>query len=406
MLFWILVAALTAALAVILLYPLLRGAKAADNIRAGEAAVYRDQLRELDRDLDGGVITPEEADYARAEIGRRLIAVSADEPAETPKPARHHRFTEAFVLLVLPVLGLCLYLTTGRPDLPSQPLEARLENPGNDVAMLITKAERHLAEKPDDGKGWDVLAPIYFRTMRVNDAQLAYRNAIRLLGPSPVRLDGLAETLMAVSDGVVTEEARQVLEQSLTLEPDNPRARFYIALSMEQAGRPNEARQAFETLAKQSPADAPWLPLVNEHIAMNGGAKAGADPAAPGANLAAPGANLAAPGADLAAPGADPSAPGNPTQQDVAAAETMSAGDRQQMIRGMVESLDAKLSEDPNNFEGWMRLVRSYAVLNDKDRAAGALKRGLAAFPPPGEQGRQLLALARELGIATEEATQ
>ncbi|WP_442093342.1 c-type cytochrome biogenesis protein CcmI [Rhizobium brockwellii] len=392
MLFWILVAALTAALAVILLYPLLRGAKAAENIRAGEAAVYRDQLRELDRDLDGGLITPEEADYARAEIGRRLIAVSADEPAETPKPARHHRFTEAFVLLVLPVLGLCLYLTTGRPDLPSQPLEARLENPGNDVAVLIAKAERHLAEKPDDGKGWDVLAPIYFRTMRVNDAQLAYRNAIRLLGPSPVRLDGLAGTLMAVSDGVVTEEARQVLEQSLTLEPDNPRARFYIALSMEQAGRPNEARQAFETLAEQSPADAPWLPLVNEHIAMNGGAKAGADPAAPGANPAAP--------------GAGPAAPGNPTQQDVAAAETMKAGDRQQMIRGMVESLDAKLSEDPNNFEGWMRLVRSYAVLNDKDRAAGALKRGLAAFPPPGEQGRQLLALARELGIATEGATQ
>ncbi|MGO7209636.1 c-type cytochrome biogenesis protein CcmI [Rhizobium ruizarguesonis] len=392
MLFWILVAALTAALAVILLYPLLRGAKAADNIRAGETAVYRDQLRELDRDLDGGLITPEEADYARAEIGRRLIAVSADEPAETPKPARHHCFTEAFVLLLLPVLGLCLYLTTGRPDLPSQPLEARLENPGNDVAVLITKAERHLAEKPDDGKGWDVLAPIYFRTMRVNDAQVAYRNAIRLLGPSPVRLDGLAETLMAVSDGVVTEEARQVLEQSLMLEPDNPRARFYIALSMEQAGRPDEARQAFEALAKQSPADAPWLPLVNQHIAMNGGAPAGAGSAAPGAGSAAPGTN--------------PSAPGNPTQQDVAAAETMNAGDRQQMIRGMVESLDAKLSEDPNNFEGWMRLVRSYAVLNDKDRAAGALKRGLAAFPPPGEQGRQLLALARELGIATEGATQ
>ncbi|WP_420910164.1 c-type cytochrome biogenesis protein CcmI [Rhizobium laguerreae] len=378
MLFWILVAVMTAALAVILLYPLLRGAKAAENIRAGEAAVYRDQLRELDRDLNGGLITPEEADYARAEIGRRLIAVSADEPAETAKPPGHHRFTEAVVLLVLPVLGLCLYLTTGRPDLPSQPLEARLENPGNDVAVLITKAERHLAEKPDDGKGWDVLAPIYFRTMRVNDAQLAYRNAIRLLGPSPARLDGLAETLMAVSDGVVTEEARQVLEQSLTLEPDNPRARFYIALSMEQAGRSKEARQAFETLAKQSPADAPWLPLVNEHIAMNGGAKARVDPAAPG----------------------------NPTQQDVAAAETMSAGDRQQMIRGMVESLDAKLSEEPNNFEGWVRLVRSYAVLNDKDRAAGALKRGLAAFPPPGEQGRQLLALARELGIATEGATQ
>ncbi|ACE90364.1 cytochrome c biogenesis protein [Rhizobium etli CIAT 652] len=376
MLFWILVAVLTAAVAVILLYPLLRGAKAAENSRAGEAAVYLDQLRELDRDLAGGLITAEEADYARAEIGRRLIAVSAGEPETTPKPARHHRIAEAFVLLILPVLGVCLYLTMGRPDLPAQPLEARLENPGNDVAVLIAKAERHLAENPDDGKGWDVLAPIYFRTMRVNDAQLAYRNAIRLLGPSPIRLDGLAETLMAVSDGVVTEEARQALEQSLALEPDNPRARFYVALSMEQAGRTDEARLAFEALAQQSPADAPWLPLVNEHISKNGGAAA------------------------------QPTAPGGPTSEDVAAAEDMSAGDRQQMIRGMVESLDAKLTADPNNFEGWMRLIRSYAVLNDKDRAADALKRGLAAFPPAGEQGRQLLALARELGIATEGMTQ
>ncbi|WP_064682003.1 c-type cytochrome biogenesis protein CcmI [Rhizobium bangladeshense] len=376
MLFWILVAVLTAAVAVILLYPLLRGAKAAENSRAGEAAVYRDQLRELDRDLAGGLITPEEADYARAEIGRRLIAVAADEPETTPKPARHHRVTEAFVLLLLPVLGLCLYLTTGRPDLPAQPLEARLENPGNDVAVLIAKAERHLAENPDDGRGWDVLAPIYVRTMRVNDAEVAYRNAIRLLGPSPTRLDGLAETLMAVSDGVVTEEARQALEQSLTLEPNNPRARFYVALSMEQAGRTDEARRAFEALAQQSPADAPWLPLVNEHIAKNGGAAV------------------------------QPSAPGGPTSEDVAAAENMSSGDRQQMIRGMVESLDARLTAEPNNFDGWMRLVRSYAVLNDKDRAADALKRGLAAFPPAGEQGRQLLALARELGIATEGMTQ
>ncbi|MBX4885038.1 c-type cytochrome biogenesis protein CcmI [Rhizobium bangladeshense] len=376
MLFWILVAALTAAVAVILLYPLLRGARAAQRRRAGEAAVYRDQLRELDRDLGGGLITPEEADYARAEIGRRLIAVSAREPETIDKPIRHHRIIEVLVLLILPALGLCLYLTTGRPDLPSQPLEARLENPGNDVAVLIAKAERHLAQNPDDGKGWDVLAPIYFRTMRVADAEVAYRNAIRLLGPSPIRFDGLAETLITISEGVVTEEARQALEQSLTLEPDNPRARFYIALSLEQAGRTDEARRAFEALAQQSPADAPWLPLVNEHIAKNGGAAA------------------------------QPAAPGGPTSEDVAAAESMSAGDRQQMIRGMVESLDAKLSEDPNNFEGWMRLVRSYAVLNDKDRAADALKRGLAAFPPRGEQGRQLLALGRELGIATEGMTQ
>ncbi|UWU15157.1 c-type cytochrome biogenesis protein CcmI [Rhizobium sullae] len=377
MMFWILVAVMTAAVAALLLYPLLRGATAAEDDRAGEAAVYRDQLRELDRDLAGGLISADEADYARAEIGRRLIAVSAAEPKAVTKLARHHRLSEAFVLLLLPVLGLCLYIAMGRPELPSQPLAARLENPGNDMAVLIVKAERHLAANPEDGKGWDVLAPIYYNALRIADAEKAYRNAIRLLGPSPIRLDGLAETLMASANGVVTEETRKVLEQSLTLEPQNPRAKFYVALSMEQAGQAAEAKAAFEALAKESPADAPWLPLVNEHIAKNGGA-----------------------------PAADGTALGNPTEEDLAAAQDMSTGDQQQMIRGMVESLDHKLAADPNNFEGWMRLVRSYAVLNDKDRAASALKRGLAVFPADGEEGRQLIALGRELGVAAEGETE
>jgi cytochrome c-type biogenesis protein CcmH len=376
MLFWILVAVLTAAVCAVLLYPLLHGANAVADRRAGEEAVYRDQLLELDRDEAGGLISAGEADYARAEIGRRLLAVVA--PAEAPRIAGGNRLTQAFVILLLPAIGLCLYLTVGTPGLPSQPLSARLENPGNDMAILVAKAERHLDEHPEDGKGWDVLAPIYFKSMRVGDAELAYRHAIRLLGPSPERLDGLAETLMAVSQGVVTAEASDVLKQSLALQPDNPRAKFYLALAFEQAGKASEAKAAFEALAKASPADAPWLPIVNEHIARNGGAPLAAD--------------------------ASTQAPGNPTSADVASAETMNAGDRMQMIRGMVETLDAKLKDDPNNFEGWMRLIRSYAVLKDDARAADALKRGLAAFPPTGAEGQQLVALAKELGLPTEDA--
>lgn len=381
MLFWIIVAVLTASVGAVLLHPLLRGAQVVAPGRAGEVAVYRDQMAELDRDLAGGSITAEQADYARAEIGRRLIAVSA---AIEPQPRfrigrRTHRLTQAFIIVLLPVLGLCLYLAVGDPGLPSQPLAARLENPGNDMAILVAKAEHHLAEHPDDGKGWDVLAPIYFKTMRVVDAQVAYRNAIRLLGPTPDRLGSLAETLMASSDGVVTAEAREALQQSVQMEPDNPRAKFYLALAFEQEGKADDAKNAFVALAKESPANAPWLPLVNEHIAKNGGAAA-------------------------LPPAADPKALGGPDAGDVAAAQTMSSGDRQQMIKGMVDTLDAKLRDDPNNFEGWMRLIRSYAVLDDKDRASDALKRGLAAFPASGDQGRQLVALARQLGLSAEGA--
>ncbi|WP_112943715.1 MULTISPECIES: c-type cytochrome biogenesis protein CcmI [unclassified Rhizobium] len=381
MTFWILLAVMTASVAALLLYPLLRGSKATGDSRAGETAVYRDQLAELDRDRAGGLISAEEAEYARAEIGRRLLAVSSAETSAAPKAGRgYRRAAEVFVLMLLPLTGLCLYIIMGRPDLPSQPLEARLENPGNDMAILVAKAERHLAENPDDGKGWDILAPIYFNTMRIADAETAYRNAIRLLGETAARLDGLAETLIAASSGVITDDARDVLTRSLKLEPENPRARFYIALGLEQAGKAEEARAGFEAIAKQSPPDAPWMPLVSEHIAKNGGT-----PAAGNAPTAA-------------------AALGGPTQADVAAADQMNSGDRQQMIRGMVDSLDAKLTENPDNLDGWLRLVRSYMVLNDKDRAAAALKRGLTAFPADGEKGKQLVALAHELGLPADAA--
>jgi len=377
MLFWILVAVLTAVVGAVLLHPLLRGAKEAGDRRSGEAEVYRDQLRELDRDLAGGLISAEEAGYARAEIGRRLIAASKEEEASEAKSSQRgsYRLSQAFIVVMLPVVGLCLYLANGEPGLPSQPLEARLEKPGNDLAISIVKIEQHLARNPDDGKGWEVLAPIYFKTNRIGDAELAYRNVIRLLGPNAARLGDLGEVLVVKADGIVTADARSVLQQSRALDDANPRTLYYLALALEQEGKAADAKAAFEALAKQSPPDAPWLAAVDQHIVKNGGKPVAS---------------------------ANVNAPGNPTAEDVAAANSLNSGDRQQMIRGMVDSLDAKLKEDPKNFEGWMRLIRSYVVLNDRDRAVDALKRGLTAFPADGGEGQQLLALAKELGLPTE----
>lgn len=379
MLFWIISALLTVIVAVVLLLPLLKGAASEpDDDDAGEAAVYRDQLRELERDKGLGLISVEDADYARAEIARRLLSVSTDKGETGDRKgvrASRHPLAQGFIILCLPVIGLGLYLMTGSPGMPAAPLAERLENPGNNLELLVAKAERHLAENPNDGAGWDVLAPIYFKSQRIGDAELAYRNAIRFLGTSPARMSGLGEVLVAGSGGIVTEDARSAFEEALRLDGNNPRAEFYLALVLEQAGKRAEAKAAFEKLLAASPKEAPWVPLVTQHIAANGGEA----PAAP-------------------------AAPGNPSEADVAAAQDMSAGDRTAMIRGMVDSLDARLKDDPKNFEGWMRLVRSYAMLKEPERAVGALKDGLAAFPADGEEGKQLIAMARELGLPVEEA--
>ncbi|CAN7325889.1 c-type cytochrome biogenesis protein CcmI [Agrobacterium tumefaciens] len=367
--FWIVVAILTAAVAVVLMYPLMRKTEAPETRRDGEVAVYRDQLAELDRERAAGLIGETEADYARAEIGRRLLAAAETEEQQGKQDRpRRHNLAASLITVLLPALGLCLYVWNGSPEVPDMPLEARLEKPGNDMNLLVARAERHLAQNPDDGAGWDILAPIYFKTLRLGDAELAYRNALRILGPSAERLTGLGETLVAGNDGIVIEAARDAFAEAEKLKSGNPRARFYLALSLEQAGKADEARAAFAALEADAPAGAPWLPLVREHIARTGGDAA---PATPG-----------------------------PTAQDMAAANDMTATDRQAMIEGMVASLDAKLKENPADFEGWMRLVRAYSVLKNETKAGEALRAGLKAFPPEGEQGRQLLALAKELGVS------
>lgn len=380
MFLWIILACLTATVAAVMLVTLARGAKPAHSDRAGEVAVYRDQLAELERDRDHGLISAEEAEYAKAEIGRRLLAAAGDANADVSSSRRSGMSLAAIVVtLLVPAVGLSAYLSLGSPGLPDQPLAARLENPGNNMALLVAKAERHLAQNPNDGSGWDLLAPIYFRAMRLPDAERAYRQAIRLLGTSPDRLTGLGETLIAANDGIVTEDARLAFEESVRLQPDDPRARFYLGLALEQAGKTNEARSAFEALAKDSPADAPWMELVQQHIAANGGA---------------------------GAPQAQAQAPRGPAAEDVAAAQAMPAAERQEMIRGMVEGLASRLEEEPNNLDGWLRLIRSYSVLGDKEKATEALKRGLQTFPATGDEGRQLLALGREVGLAVDGVTQ
>ncbi len=376
MILWILLALMTAIVAAALLYPLSRRSEVLAPDNAGEIEVYRDQMKELDRDRAGGLISAEEAEYARAEIGRRLLAAAGKQGAGADgisKPSVLRKLAIGMVTVVPPAIGLCLYITLGSPGLPDQPLEARLENPGNDMNLLVAKAERHLAQNPNDGSGWDILAPIYFRTARLGDAELAYRNAIRLIGPNGARLSGLGETLVVANDGIVTEDARSAFEEAVTLEPGNVRARFYVGVAQEQAGKAAEAKATFEDIAKASPPDAPWMGLINEHIAKNGGTVA-------------------------------PPSLGGPSADDVAAAQDMSQGDRQEMIRGMVDSLASKLEADPDNIEGWLRLVRSYMVLGDRVKAQAALKTGLGHFPVEGNEGRQLIALAQEIGLSAEGA--
>ena len=188
MVFAIVAALLTAAASLAVLLPLARARPRPFDARGHDHEVYRDQLAELDRDAARGLIGEVEAREARAEIGRRLLASSGGgigPGGDRRRPAA--RMIAAAAVLVVPVVAWGIYGLIGSPSKPGQPLNARLANCGaqSSVEELAGCAQTHLARNPEDGRGWDVLAPIYVRMQRYDDAATAYINAIRLLGKTP-----------------------------------------------------------------------------------------------------------------------------------------------------------------------------------------------------------------------------
>ena len=133
------------------------------------------------------------------------------------------------VLIFVPVLALSLYATIGHPDMPDAPLAARLDaSPARmDLAAAIARIEAHLAQHQDDGRGYEVLAPVYLRMGRAGDAVNAARAALRLLGETPARHALYGEALVAAANGVVTPEAKQSFEARRRKIPRPPSPAFF-----------------------------------------------------------------------------------------------------------------------------------------------------------------------------------
>ncbi|HET7911492.1 MAG TPA: c-type cytochrome biogenesis protein CcmI [Pseudolabrys sp.] len=350
---WFVFALMTAAAIFAVLWPL---GQVANPQTGNDLAVYRDQLDEIERDQAAGLIGAAEAEAARTEVSRRLLAAAdAAELAHAlpaGSPLWRRRAVTAGAIVLLPSIAAAFYLALGSPQLPGQPLaeRARQAHQGRSIASLVSQAEAHLERNPDDIRGYEVLAPIYLRMGRFADAVSARRKLLTLGGDNAGRQSDLGEALVAAANGVVTADAKSAFERALALDPDELKAKFYVGLAAEQDGDRARAAEIWGAMTKNAPADAPWLPMVREALA-----RVGASPPA----------------------GTTP----GPTADDIAAAGAMSEKDRGEMIRTMVARLADRLKENGTDVEGWQRLLRAYLVLGERDKAmsaAGAAKRALA----------------------------
>ena len=240
MILWIGFAVLAAAVVWAVTRPLLApaAADAADNDSA--LAVYRDQLSEIETERAQGLLGGAEADGARIELARRLIQRSEEKDRGGAKhvAASRARQVVTYAAAALPVIGIALYLAAGSPQLPGRPYAARLDTPVDQATAndLVARVEAHLRQHPEDGRGWDVLAPVYLRMGDYTQAADAFQKAARLLGESDKRLAGYARALIMLQNGIVNEPARQAYQRLLTLQPELVRAQG-MARHRARAGR-------------------------------------------------------------------------------------------------------------------------------------------------------------------------
>ena len=266
MLFWFLIAAMTAAAVFSVLWPL--GARRAIAAPANaDLLVYRDQLAELDHDRARGLLAEPEAEAARVEIARRLINVAKKNAGnETGAGSLMRRRLASLTALAVVPAALLFYLSLGSPYLSEVTPRPATTAASEQVALLLARIEKHLAEHPDDGKGWEVVAPVYTRLDRTEDAVKARANALRLLGETAERQADLGEALVADARGVVTADARKAFTRADALEAGQPKARFFLGLAAAQDGRKDDAEKIWRELVTGAPQDAPYLPAVREAL--------------------------------------------------------------------------------------------------------------------------------------------
>lgn len=388
---WIIFTVLTLAVLALLILPLLRRPAAAPPRVDYDMVVYRDQLAELERDQERGLLTNDQVDAARTEILRRMLAA---EDAEPPAGAssllagdrRLRLITATLIIVLVPLSAFGIYAKLGAPTMPDQPFAARGADPEFRMIQMAERLAADLARQPE-ADGFVTLAETYFQMRRYPESVEAFRQAMNMGVIDAQILASMAEAMVMSNDGMVVPEARQAFQQVLTLDKDDPRARFYLGLAKAQIGKNAEAVSIWRDLEKGSPAEAPWLPMLREHIAEY--AKAGGfDPAKidPVPPVPAGPSTAKGPNPHAGVPGAPPIASetaqsGMPSGEAAAAVLAQSPEERSKTIRSMVAGLAARLEQSPEDFDGWMRLARAYKVLGEPEKSVAAARHAVSLKP-------------------------
>jgi len=373
---WMIFTLLTVVVLIVVMYPVLRPNTDIIEDQVYESAVYRDQLKELERDAERGIINEKEKESALNEVSRRLLGVQASFNKSANPSSKTNSANIVALVSAVAITGFAglLYNNLGNPEMPDQPQSVRVANAtkSGDMAAMILQVERYLQKNPKDIKGWRVLAPALKRANRYTEAGEAYARIMQLDKPTAPLLVDYAESLLLGNQGLPNEQVRKALKAALALDSKHAKARFYWAMALQQDGFKEKALQEWQTLRDQNPDDPDLQAAVQRQIvALQGKGEVTAESAK--------------------IPSLD--------KEQRQAASDMTPKERQAMIGSMVERLAGRLKENGKDLGGWQRLIRARVVLGQKDAAVAALKTAQDNFKGDQEALARLAQLSSELGL-------
>ncbi|WP_371226946.1 c-type cytochrome biogenesis protein CcmI [Roseovarius sp. 2305UL8-3] len=407
MTFWIIIAVIALAVSALFVRAALHGRAGEVPPAAYDLQVYRDQLKEVDRDLARGVISEDEAERVRTEVSRRILAADAqlkESGGDGGQPGSSGFLVGGLALVAVVGGSILLYRDLGTPGFQDVPIKARIAASDEARANRLTQAEvearmpaphpveeaseeflslmeqlrEKVAENPTDIRGLSLLSRNEAALGNLSAAIDAQQQLLEVRGDEADAADHtyLAELKIGAAGGYVSSEAETALRRALSLDPDYPFARYYLAQYLMQVDRPDAAFRTMKGLIEDGPGNAPWVLATRDQIgevAWRAGEK-------------------------YELPPLDPATSG-PSAEDVANAQDMSEEDRRAMIEGMVAGLAERLATEGGPPEDWAQLIRAQGVLGETGAANAIWEEAQQVFADNTDALETLRRAAHDAGV-------
>jgi cytochrome c-type biogenesis protein CcmH len=396
MLFWTICAVLALVVVATIVGPMLRAPK--DAAAAPDVAFYKAQLAEVDRDVARDVLAGDEAERAKTEIARRLIAANASAAGGTDRPAG--RVVAAVAGLGMLVLAGGVYWSMGAPGYPDLPLQQRIAN--GDAARLnrptqaqaeaaapalepvdvpaeylenVAQLRQIVPTRPDDLQGWILLARNEASLRNFSAAAKAQARVVALKGDDATLGDQMVQLdmMVAAANGFISPEAEVLVRALLSQDPDNVPGRYYLGALYDQTDRPDIAFRLWRDIVENGPNDLFHVGFARDQIEETA-FRAGVNYELPALR--------------------------GPTLADVENAQNLSEEDQRVMIEGMVAGLADRLATQGGPATDWARLITAYGVLGEVETAQAIYVEAKGVFGASEEALGVLDAAAQAAGVA------